>query len=236
MILVDDREPDSIKSRFSARGAQITRLAYADFAFDGNGPDGPVMIGIERKTVSDLINSIKSGRLSDRQVPGVMQTYDIGCLLIEGEWFTDRDGMVKVGRSRRKTRMRVGALLGYLATVQWVCGMTILRTRNPDDTTNCVFCWAKWWEKPWSQHSSHKAVSSLNMPEDGSVWGPKMNTVSRMAYQISGLGLKRATSAGKVFGSVREMVCAGEEEWREVPGVGKMLAEVAVKTCSKKRG
>ena len=231
MILVDYREPNSITSRFTARGAKISHLEFADFAFDGNGPDGPVMVGIERKTVSDLINSINSGRLSSRQVPGVMQSYNIGCLLIEGKLHANADGMVVVGRSRKR-KMRIGAVQGYLATMRWVCGMDILQTEGPEDTVNNVCCWAKWWEKPWSAHSSHQAVSGLTLPGD-SIWGPKMNTVSRMAYQISGLGLKRARAAGVVFGSVREMVMAGEDEWRKVPGIGKMLAEVAVKTCKK---
>ena len=237
MILVDSREPDTVKKLFTY-GAEITQLSFGDFAFDGNGPDGPVMVGIERKSISDLIGSINSGRLSSRQVPGVMQTYDVGYLLVEGVWEANRRAMVMVrtGRGKfRETGMRAGALVGYLNTTTVMCGMHIIYTHDIEETANYVRCLEKWWQKPWSAHSSHKAVAGLNMPGE-SVWDLSLNTVARMAYQISGLGLKRAKAVGDHFDSVQEMAMADEGQWREVTGVGKGLAKVAVKTCRKSKG
>ena len=44
----------------------LVRLDYGDIAFEGNGPDGKVQIGIERKKWGDLIGSFRSGRLVGR--------------------------------------------------------------------------------------------------------------------------------------------------------------------------
>jgi len=202
LILVDNREPDAIKSLFT-RDAEIMRLEYGDFAFDGNGPNGSVIIGVERKSINDLINSIKDKRLSGRQVPGIMMTYDVGVLLVEGEWESSRAGMVMVKGANnrwRKTGMVVGALKGYLFSLMWMCGMQVIYTKDHQDTVNHIKCMAAWWGKKWESHSSHKAVTGLTMKDDTSIFDIKFNIVARMSYQIQGLGMKRAKAAGEVFG------------------------------------
>ena len=66
----------------------------ADYAFQGNGPDGPILIGIERKTLTDLVDSIYSGRLAGIQVPKMQETYSVRVLVVEGEWRADKEGRI----------------------------------------------------------------------------------------------------------------------------------------------
>ena len=63
-VLVDDRagSVDLVKYQPLKRSAELTRLRAGDVLIVGNGPGGrPVLVGIEFKTVADLIQSIDNG-------------------------------------------------------------------------------------------------------------------------------------------------------------------------------
>jgi ERCC4-type nuclease len=67
--------------------AELGCLEYGDFAWIGKGPEGlPLAIGVERKQIHDLVNSMASGRLQAHQLPGMINTYKISYLVIEGIW------------------------------------------------------------------------------------------------------------------------------------------------------
>lgn len=74
--------------------AQLSHLESADVMFSGNGPEGPILIGIEIKSLPDLISSIGSGRLQDEQIPkmvgdivrGIPPNYDLAWLAYYGEY------------------------------------------------------------------------------------------------------------------------------------------------------
>ena len=75
--------------------AELTTLPFGDIAFEGQGDDrGPLTVGIEFKVLTDLVQSLRSGRLVGHQVPGLRQTWR-PCLASESrgsfEW-TRQDG------------------------------------------------------------------------------------------------------------------------------------------------
>ena len=53
---------------------KVERMDSADFAFEGNGPKGRCLVGIERKKVKELIQSIESGRFEGEQLPKMVKT------------------------------------------------------------------------------------------------------------------------------------------------------------------
>src|ERR1017187_1543587 len=61
-------------------------LEYGDACFDGNGPNGPITIGIERKALHDLLQCIDDGRYAGHQRPGMARLYNKSILVVEGQW------------------------------------------------------------------------------------------------------------------------------------------------------
>src|SRR5258708_669111 len=69
---------------------QLDPLKFGDFSFFGKGPDGPIAIGIELKTVNDFVSSMLSGRLAGHQIPGLLENYQRAYVVIEGVCRMDR--------------------------------------------------------------------------------------------------------------------------------------------------
>jgi ERCC4-type nuclease len=81
--IVDSNEPAIIKDKLLEYGWQQNRLYSADYMFFTCDYK---KVGIERKTVSDLISSI-GNRLSN-QFEKMLEQYDYKILLVEGSWQT----------------------------------------------------------------------------------------------------------------------------------------------------
>src|SRR3989304_2010126 len=140
MVLVDDRVGSAGLADL-LKDAILTTLEYGDCAFSGNGPNGIIKIGVERKAISDLIQSINSGRLSGHQLPGLLETYDRVYLLVEGQWRGNRkDGIVEVFRHGKfkplgASRFTSKRIWGYLTALNASTGITVFVTSDMVETT-----------------------------------------------------------------------------------------------------
>jgi len=72
-----------------------------DVAFSGQGPEGKLMIGIEFKSLSDLLSSIEDGRLPATQLRAMKEEYQICYLLFYGEYRCGPDGYLEIPSSSR---------------------------------------------------------------------------------------------------------------------------------------
>jgi len=106
-ILVDDRigSKDLASSPYLSSPnftTTLCRLPSADIAFAGNGPnDSTLMIGVEIKSIRDLVSSLRTGRIQDTQIRGMLSDYDVRWLLVYGEWRGDPGSgrlQIKVGK------------------------------------------------------------------------------------------------------------------------------------------
>lgn len=79
--VMDSNEPGTIREKLFELGWEQSRLSSADYWFFTHNFK---KVGIERKTVDDLVASI-GDRLS-RQLELMLDHYDISILLIEGNW------------------------------------------------------------------------------------------------------------------------------------------------------
>lgn len=234
MILVDDRQGSKeILPLFRGIGAQaeLAHLDSADFAFEGNGPDGPVMLGAERKTVNDdLIQSMREKRLAGFQAGRLVDHYDIYLLIVEGVWWPDKQtGLVQFGKRNPcfGKGVHYGELVSYLMSLQWQFGIEVVLT-NDDYGTATWLTWAsKWWGKAWDEH---KTVKTIYAPSPGQKPGrmrfEEPSLVVKMAAQLPGFEM-RAWEVGKKFTTPAEMLAADEAEWKTIPGVGLKLARGA---------
>lgn len=248
MILVDPREGSKdFLNPLRHLGAQATlsHLDAADFAFEGNGPEGPEVIGVERKTVNDLIDSMRGKRLSGHQVRLLSSCYDRQFLIVEGNFRPNPESHVLETRREDYGRwftgwgkpIHFGEVCSYLIGLD-ANGIPVLRTTSEYETAAWIVWLWKYYQKPWEEHKSLRSIYAPppSRPAGKMTW-EEPNLVTKMAAQIPGVDQK-AWAVGKKFGSVVEMVGASEEEWviqgrpkngRKVTVIGKVLAEKIVR-------
>lgn len=144
----------------------MTNLDSADFTFEGRGPHGPVEVGIERKTLPDLIASLQSGRFQGLHSEGhtgqlwrMLSTYDYSFLLVEGAWVTDRAGRLlrpgRRGQSSPMGNMTEDALRKQLFSIQLKSPMHIGYTADATATVRWLASLVRWFtDKSWEQHKT----------------------------------------------------------------------------------
>ena len=153
MILIDKREPESIKrsimSACELAGItyEVLLLKFADFVISPERADAP-LIGIERKTVSDMVGSLASGRL-ETQLTGVKESYDYCYLLVEGDLTYNRvEGKLLLSVRGMQTKWPFLTIHNFLAglhlrgmswqhtgslseSVTWMLGFHEMLTKGP---------------------------------------------------------------------------------------------------------
>jgi len=212
------------------KDALVVQLEFGDFAFEGNGPNGKIKIGVERKAISDLIQSINSGRLSGHQLPGLLEAYDRVYLLVEGCWRANRkDGTVEVFRhgkfrplgSSRFTSKRVW---GYLTALNASTGVTVFITADMAETVLVIKELEHWWNQKWEKHHSMMMVNKLSPPSVYMRPG-KPSLLRQIALCLPGIGYDRVMEVEKAFKTVDGMWRADEAKWQTVAGIGKITAK-----------
>src|SRR3990172_8032648 len=113
-------------------------LPYGDVEIVGNGPGGPVLVGVEVKKLGDLLASMRSGRFAD-QLRGMRETYNIRWLLLEGRLNGVEKGeflKVKYGTRwvERPGRFSYQEVVGWSLTMALKGGCLLWRTEDQDET------------------------------------------------------------------------------------------------------
>ena len=229
-IIIDDRVgsrellPELKKLHLPCR---IERLEFADAAFTGKGKKGKqVKIGIERKTINDLINSMTSGRLSAHQLPGLVQSYDYRWVVVEGLWRPGRDNVIEVwkagGWRQANTRLSYSQLAGYRHSLEVNGACYTWRTGSLWETANEIGLLYRWWQKDWEEHRGHLAIDKGMLLPDRILF-ERPSYPRLVAAVLPGIGWKRSKAVAKFFHTIERMVEAGPKEWMQIEGVGKEL-------------
>jgi ERCC4-type nuclease len=233
-VLVDPREGS--KNLFPVLqelgvSSRLERLEYGDVQVEGRGPEErPVLVGVEVKAPSDLLNSIRSGRFAGHQLPGLVSSYEQTYLVVEGlPYRRDSGEAAWVGR-RVRGHWRYDDLVGHLLTYENKTGVRPMFTKNRRATAEWIAALWKWWNgKAWEKHRSHLAKYNPDPPHEA--WqvyrlNPALETRIKVARDLAdGVGWEKAKKAAEHFRSVREMVNAEAEEWMKIKGFGKALAQ-----------
>jgi ERCC4-type nuclease len=247
MILLDSRIGSHELLRFFTPfdiTVESTQLNSGDACWAGSGPNGDCMIGIERKRITDLVQSMREKRLAGLQLPRMMKDYDFIYLVVEGYFRPGDRGeleqLVKRGsRSEwRSLGMSYREMDNHLSTLELKCGVVVRRTSSPQETVNLIVNLYKWWEKGWDKHKSHHVIynplpqslvhsrkASYRSPEEEvrRKYGELAVVVWRMASQLDGLDTKAELVAAH-FRRPRRMYRATVDDWTEIKGIGKKLA------------
>lgn len=196
---------------------------FGDVAFEGRGDGGKsVMVGIELKTVGDLIGSLRTNRIND-QVRGLVETYDHRWLVIEGEWDVDaKTGTVcpKGGRKGTfKPTMTVGELENRITTLEMLGGLRVRRTFNRADTLRFLASLYRWWtDRDCDAHSSHLTVyqPSLIIP---------VSQFRATVMTLPSIGRKTSKLVEQHFQTLRRAFSARGPEWTMIDGIGAKTAQ-----------
>jgi ERCC4-type nuclease len=233
VIWVDDREGSADLApllRQVGLTVELRRMEYGDLCWMGDGPDGPCMVGVEYKKTRDLLHSIRTGRLSGHQLPGMVRDYQHCYLLIEGVMRPDPVTGVLVEPAKGgwrditlgQQRFMFAEVDNYLTSVEAAGGIRVRRTDRTAVTVATLKNLYQWWQKEWASHKALKAVYTP-APPTALLFDPSL--VRKVAVQLPGVGWERSGAVEKRFRSVVELVRATEAEWMELPGIGKKMAQ-----------
>lgn len=215
VITVDKRAGSAeLLPYFPPGVAELGNLQFGDFAFTGRGPDGEVKIGVERKQILDLVKSIRSGRLLQHQLPGLISTYDYCYLVVEGVWKVGDDYLlVPAGKRWRTIHLGMKHLEPMLNTLAVMGGVIVRQTQTKANTAHLVHHLYRWWQKPWEEHLTLAAK-----PRKAKLEIPQPSLVAKVAAQLPGVGRKRLEAVCERFPTVVELVEAAEDIWAEIVG------------------
>lgn len=226
-------------------------LDYADACFEGNGPDGQVLIGIERKKIDDILKCVDTGRLSGHQAVGMRRMYRFKFVLVEGVWKPDtRTGLlleerVKPDRTVFWSYQRPGGgrvmyakLRRFLFSVQ-MSGIPVIYTRDIAHTCYDIVELYHWFQKRWREHTSmeqmhrgyswqHETKHHEELMVIPSI-SRKPPLVRRWAAELDGVGVKLSADAQRIFRTPLDLANADEGDWVRIPGVTMPHAKKIVK-------
>lgn len=244
LLYIDGREGSKqFATKFNQEEVVVTHLDYADIMFTGNGPDGDWVIGIEYKKLDDVVQCIKSGRFTGTQLPGMMRTYDICFLLVEGIPKADDQGQL-ISYKGRNVTYRMGlpyqAYDNFLSSVSLFSSLAgkpcIVKTvANERESVRVITDLYKLFEKKWDEHVSmskpdqtkmQRVTYDLSVVQIQPVDPEYPQYVLRKAlFQIDRVGWDVAGTLSEKFGTIEKALAVSQKEWQAIDGVGTVMAD-----------
>ncbi|MDP3395957.1 MAG: DEAD/DEAH box helicase [Methanoregula sp.] len=203
-IIIDDRETSSkVVEVLSNMGAviRIERLPHGDYAIGDR-------ILVERKTARDFVDTLINRDLLG-QVKVMAESAPRSVMIIEGgDLYAQRD-------------MHPNAIKGVLVALSVDMGVSILFTRDEQDTAQMLFVLSKREDSERGERKVHPNKSHHSQREE-------------QEYIISAfpeIGLKNARLLLAHFGSIQGIVNASSEELAAVKGIGEKTAGKIYDLC-----
>jgi len=204
MITLDTREPEDVLVAVEAaavtEGIRTTRAILQQGDFMWECPLGAV--GVERKTASDLMGSLSSGRAAE-QFEKMIGAYTVPVLMVTGHHTTFKG---KVGKwagdlNGRWTTMGLDNML-----LSWqLAGLYIVRNSKKETAARIISLYK------WSHKREHLVVR-------GSLITPTHITgQARTLCTLPGIGPKRAASLAKQY-TLAELFAMPETVWQKMAG------------------
>lgn len=213
-------------------GCELVTLEYGDAAFAGNGPQGPITVGVEIKKVHDALNCMGDGRFAGHQLPGLLANYERIWLVIEGNYKPDfASGLLLMPGERRREavtgarRYMYRDLDNWLTSMEMLAGICVRRTGERVETARFVADLYGWWQKEWKDHHSTSIMHDDWRGQAGIGRIVKPNLIRRMAATLPGIGYQKSELVARRFQTADAMIEADVTDWMQIDGIGKKMAE-----------
>ncbi len=198
-ITVDDRETSSrVAVRLHELGASITlqRLEFGDYAIGDR-------ILVERKTVRDFMDTLVERDLFG-QIRAMADVVPRPVLIIEGE-----EDLYEV------RNIHPNAVRGTLAAITVGMSVTLLRTRDADDTAEMLYVLAQREGGERGERKVHPKKTYRSIREEQEY----------VLAAFPNIGLRSARLLLEHFGSLKAIIDADPEELASVHGIGEKTAQ-----------
>ncbi len=173
--LPNGKEAKPLCSHCADTGRELSTIPSADVSFTGYASSGPIPIGVEVKSTSDLASSIFTGRFQATQLPAMLNDYDV-----EGRWIlqyglyrpSPRDGSIQEYREGRADRregwytLEIGGRVvpySYLEKFKMSpslleLGFKVVRVNSIQEASHWLVDLYREWTKPYHTHKSLNTV------------------------------------------------------------------------------
>lgn len=218
-------------------------LEFGDVALTGHGPDSStISVGIEVKSVDDLLSSISTGRLGGHQIPGLVKSYDHAWLAIFGEVRPGTDNYLEVRKYGKWKHFKIGRnpvpysyLEGFMLTAQMFAPLRVKWCSDIDELATWIAVYDRWLTKPWDKHRG-LAVFDRSRENAAPVGADPIEAqIAKTAASLPGLDWVRGWSAAKHFESITEMMDADVDDWKSIKGIGPVIAKTVVSTVRRRK-
>jgi ERCC4-type nuclease len=201
MLLVSKLEPENVRATIASDVLPVD-LATGDFFDTDTG------LIVERKTVSDLLASIRDGRLYD-QCRRMAAISDLAVLLVHGSLLADKD--YKVIADGRTTRWSYWSILMCLMSVQ-AGGVMVMMVK----TTMLADALDKL--RKWAKKSDHRKIRKTK-----GIWLEPSDALKVMGTLV---GLETGKLILKEYGSPYKAL-QHIDEWSSIKGIGPKTIDKA---------
>lgn len=240
---------------------ELCRLDSADCTIPGWGPTGRILVGVEVKSYDDFLSSSLDGRLQATQLPALVRDHEVRWLVLYGGIRCGAEGEIELRREPKRTaalKLKVsirarhhrlwmpysfgsgGKALPYRFYLHRLyeaaaVGVNVWHEADVKGVARFVGYLHDFWTAAWSSHDGlHTLDRSDALPLMPNL-DPHTRGMLKVAHALPHMGFKRANEAAHYFDSVLDMFCAEESDWRQVPMVGKVLAEEIVTFIRRRR-
>lgn len=174
---------------------KIQTMAVADYQITED-------VAIERKTAKDFVDSIVDKRLF-KQARMMQEEFKKPILILEGDDFYS--GFINPD-----------AIRGSIASIALDFGITIIPTRNSEDTAAMIKRMAI-----REQKGEKRSVSVRTEKKPQNLWEQQLFIIE----SLPNIGPVNAKNLLTHFGSIEEIMNASESKLQEVEGIGKKISE-----------
>lgn len=197
-IYIDSREKGSELLRYLLNSdvkLEFTQLPVADYIVSER-------VGIERKTTADFSMTLKRGDLFE-QLATLQQTFSKPVLLIEGT-------------SLYETGLHPNAVRGALSAISIDMGITIMQTRDAEDTSNLLIYLAK------REQLEKKKKPRIKKKLDGDSLAQEQLALISQLPKVNRVLAERLLAE---FSTPQEIINQPIDSLRKIRGIGTVLAE-----------
>jgi len=163
---------------------------------------------VERKTLSDFLNSIKNGRIF-QQAYRIAQSGKNGLIILEGD-----KSMADASSMSRK------AVQGALIHLEVFIGIPVIRSLNIQETAALMVDILNQCQQQQLPRKKH--IVSIRP-------GIRINKKQRrklfLVQSLPGIGTKKGLALLKSFSSIEKIINASQADLTKVKGIGKKLAD-----------
>ncbi len=205
-IVMDVHEPREIREALTSYGAkvQIRPLPAGDYHVGDS-------VGIERKTVSDFMSSMYSGRLGS-QISSMVKCYDTPLLLVEGR------------PELQRIRFNTKSYYGYICSLLLSRAISVIQTPNTQTSALVIHLIARRTSRPGRTPRGVRTRAAKSDEE----------AIANILSSFPGIGPVLSLRLLRRFGSIRGVLSATESEISSVEGVGKRKAKTILRLCDRR--